>query len=271
MTSVYLEELDAPTYAAIATSPGSTVIVPTGATEQHGPHMPLGVDAMLSRDIAAAVAQTMGAVVAPSFSYGYKSQPRSGGGNHRIGTTSLSATALMAGTDDVVASFMAQGFKNVIVLNGHFENYQFLYEGIDKATTRMRANDLSARAILLSYWDFVDEDTLSQVFPEGFLGWDIEHGGVLETSLMLLLHPQLVNMTRVVNHPPASLTPYDIFPEDPSRTPESGCLSSAVDATVERGQLLLDAITTAISRSLDSELVAVSGSPVPELVQGSPC
>src|SRR5699024_8940038 len=126
MSSVFLEDLDAETYAEYLSHPGSTVIIPTGATEQHGPHMPLGVDAMLSSDIAAAVAQQVGALVAPVFAYGYKSQPRSGGGNHRVGTTSLSATTLIHLVDDVVSSFLEQGFQRVVVLNGHFENYQFI-------------------------------------------------------------------------------------------------------------------------------------------------
>lgn len=67
MSSVFLEDLDAETYAEYLNQPTSTVIIPAGATEQHGPHMPLGVDAMLSTDIAAAVAQQLGALVAPVF------------------------------------------------------------------------------------------------------------------------------------------------------------------------------------------------------------
>ncbi|OIH82537.1 creatininase [Arthrobacter sp. UCD-GKA] len=256
MTSVFLEDLDAETYAAIVAKEGSTVIIPTGATEQHGPHMPLGVDAMLSKAIAGVVAERAGAVVAPVFAYGYKSQPRSGGGNHRIGTTSLGAASLTGMVDDVVSSFLGQGFSHVVVLNGHFENYQFIYEGLDNAVSRARdrAAGANSRAVLLSYWDFVDEATLEQVFPEGFLGWDIEHGGVLETSLMLLLHPEKVDMSRVVDHPPAKLTPYDIFPEDPARTPDSGCLSSAMGASAERGQLLLDAVTSQVAAALEGEL-----------------
>lgn len=255
MPSVFIEELDAESYATMVAREGSTIIIPTGATEQHGPHMPLGVDAMLSRAIAGIVAEKIGALVAPAFSYGYKSQPRSGGGNHRVGTTSLGATALTGMVDDVVTSLIAQGFTNVVVLNGHFENYQFIYEGLDNAVARARATGSESRAVLLSYWDFVDEATLEKVFPDGFLGWDIEHGGVLETSLMLLLHPQKVDMTRVVDHPPAKLTPYDIFPEDPARTPATGCLSSAAGASAEKGQLLLDAVTTAVADSLQGELL----------------
>ncbi|WP_431710204.1 creatininase [Glutamicibacter uratoxydans] len=253
MPTVFLEELDAETYQQKVSQPGSTLIIPTGATEQHGPHMPLGVDAMLSKAISGMVAEKIGALVAPVFSYGYKSQPRSGGGNHRVGTTSLGATALISMTEDVVGSFITQGFDNIVVLNGHFENYQFLYEGLDNAVSHSRLAGLSARAALLSYWDFVDETTLKKVFPDGFLGWDIEHGGVLETSLMLLLHPEKVDMSRVIDHPPATLTPYDIFPEDPARTPSSGCLSSAKGASAQSGQLLLDAVTDAVADSLRSE------------------
>lgn len=49
MHSVFIDELDAQTYAENVARTGSTIIIPAGATEQHGPHMPLGVDAMLSR------------------------------------------------------------------------------------------------------------------------------------------------------------------------------------------------------------------------------
>ena len=254
MSSVFLEDLDADTYAEYLGRPASTVIVPTGATEQHGPHMPLGVDAMLSSAIAGAVAEKIGALVAPVFSYGYKSQPRSGGGNHRLGTTSLSGTTMISLVEDVAGSFLAQGFQNIVILNGHFENYQFIYEGMDNAVAAARQRGFSARGVLMSYWDFVDDATLQNVFPEGFLGWDIEHGGVLETSLMLLLHPDKVDMTRVVDHPPAQLTKYDIFPEDPTRTPSSGCLSSAQAATAEKGQQLYDTVRDAVASALNSEL-----------------
>lgn len=254
MSSVFLEDLDAETYETFLRRPSSTVIIPTGATEQHGPHMPLGVDAMLSRAIAGEVAQQIGALVAPVFSYGYKSQPRSGGGNHRLGTTSLGGATMIHLVEDVVGSFLAQGFENVVVLNGHYENYQFIYEGIDNAVAVARRDGSAGRGLLLSYWDFVDEQTLASVFPDGFLGWDIEHGGVLETSLMLYLYPAKVDMARVIDHPPAQLTNYDIFPEDPARTPSSGCLSSAKDATAAKGRELLDAVCHAVSSALTREL-----------------
>ncbi len=250
----FLEDLDAHSYADYTSTGQGLVLIPTGATEQHGPHMPLGVDAMLSRAVSAAAAEDLDALVAPVFAYGYKSQPRSGGGNHRTGTTSLSAQALIAQTKDVVLELFRHGVRRVVVVNGHFENYQFLYEGLDLAVREARTLGLEdARAMLLSYWDFVDEKTLEAVFPDGFLGWDIEHGGVLETSLMLHLHPDKVDMSRAPDHPPAELASYDVFPEDPARTPGSGCLSSPAGATAERGELLLSTVRRGIVRAVTSE------------------
>lgn len=249
-----LADLDAHSYAQHLASGSGLVLLPAGATEQHGPHMPMGVDALLSTAVCRAVAEELDAVVAPALCYGYKSQPRSGGGNHRIGTTSVSGQTLVLLVRDIVGELLRHGVRQVAVVNGHFENQQFLYEGLDLAIREARAAGLDdARALLLSYWDFVDEETLAAVFPDGFLGWDIEHGGVLETALMLHLHPQLVDMDRAPRHAPAQLAPYDVFPEDPARTPESGCLSSPIGATAERGELLLRAVRRGIGQAVAAE------------------
>ena len=54
-------------------------ILPVGAVEQHGPHLPLYVDTILAEEFAERIAETIHGVVAPSLSYGYKSKPFSGG------------------------------------------------------------------------------------------------------------------------------------------------------------------------------------------------
>ncbi len=59
------------------------VILPVGSLEQHGPHTPLATDTMIPAAISSkTVAARIGALVAPPIAYGYKSQPRTGGGNH---------------------------------------------------------------------------------------------------------------------------------------------------------------------------------------------
>jgi creatinine amidohydrolase len=45
--------------------------------------------------------------------------------------------------------------------------------------------------------NFVLDDAIRAIYPDGFSGWDVEHSGVLETSLMLEFHPHLVNMSKV--------------------------------------------------------------------------
>jgi creatinine amidohydrolase len=253
--TVRLARLDAHTYRSWISSGQATVIIPAGAFEQHGPHLPLGTDAMLSTTIAEAVARRTGAKVAEPFSYGYKSQQKSGGGNHLPGTISLDADALVATTRNLVSGFLSQGIRNLVILNGHYENYQFLYEGVDLALRDLGlGTDAEQCVLLLSYWDFVSEGTLAAVYPDGFPGWDIEHGGVLETSLMLHLHPQLVDMGRAVSHPPADLPRFDRLPVVPARTPATGCLSAPDGSDAAKGRLLFEQVATDLATEIAAEL-----------------
>jgi creatinine amidohydrolase len=252
---VRLAHLDAHAYREWAASGEATVVIPAGAFEQHGPHLPLGTDAILSTAIAEAVARRTGARVAEPITYGYKSQQKSGGGNHLPGTVSMDAAALISMTRCLITGFLAQGIQNVVVLNGHYENYQFLYEGADLALADLGLTAGSAQSVLLlSYWDFVTEPTLATVYPEGFPGWDIEHGGVLETSLMLHLQPRLVDLGRAVSHPPAQLPRFDRLPVVPGRTPATGCLSAPDGSDADKGRLLFDQVVGDLSEDIRAEL-----------------
>src|SRR5690242_10520326 len=67
----------------------AVVLTPVGAIEQHGPHLPLATDTLIPQRICEAVAVDTGGLVAPALTYGSKSVPRCGGGQHFCGTTSL--------------------------------------------------------------------------------------------------------------------------------------------------------------------------------------
>lgn len=99
------------------------------------------------------------------------------------------------------------------------------------------------------------EDTIAKLYADGFTGWDIEHGGVLETSLMLVLHPELVNLDAAIDHPPATFPPYDVYPAPQDWVHSSGTLSSPRHAFHEKGEILLDVcmreIVDALRRELD--------------------
>ena len=249
--SVIIGELAWPEYDRLVKNGETMVLLPIGALEQHGHHMSMNPDVLLPSAMAEGVARRIGALVAPPISYGYKSQQKSGGGNHMPGTTSLDGLTLTSTIKDVLKEFARHGVRKVAMINGHFENSMFIVEGVDLAIRELRWEGIKDFAVVvLSYWDFVAEDTIQAIYPDGFPGWAVEHGGVLETSLMLHLHPHLVDMSKVVDHPPASFLPYDFFPVKPEWTPSSGCLSSAKPATADKGKLLFEVCVEGISLQL---------------------
>jgi creatinine amidohydrolase len=230
------------------------VLLPVGALEQHGPHLPMNCDTLIPASICARVAEGIGALVAPALSYGYKSQPKSGGGNHFPGTTSLDGGTLVAMTRDVVKEFARHGVRRVAVVVGHTENLMFTTEACDLALRELRRQGIDDLKIVhLGYWEFSTDETLRKVFPDGFPDWNLEHAGVMETSVMLHLHPELVQFDKVPLHPPAEFPPYDIYPVDPGRIPSSGALSSARSASAEKGKLMLDEYVDTISAALREE------------------
>lgn len=252
---VHLSGLDAHTFTDWLRTGSGTVLVPVGALEQHGPHLPMGTDAILSQRIAEVAARATGSLVAQPVAYGYKSQQKSGGGNHLPGTVSLDAATLIGLTRNLVLSLLRQGVRNVVFVNGHYENYQFLYEGIDLALGELGIRDGDDQCVLLlSYWDYVSDETLGSVYPDGFPGWDIEHGGVLETSLMLHLEPGLVDLGRAVDHPAADLPRFDRLPVVPGRTPATGCLSAPAGSDAQKGELLFRQVTEDLARDIAEEL-----------------
>jgi creatinine amidohydrolase len=252
--TVFAAELSWPDYDARVRNGSVPILVPIGSMEQHGHHMPMHVDVLLPVEFARRAASEVGALVAPPFTYGYKSHQKSGGGNHLPGTTSLDGATLVAALRDVIKEFARHGVRKICLVNGHFENSWFIIEGIDIALRELRWGGIDEmKIVVLSYWDFVDKQTIARLYPDGFTGWDLEHGGVLETSLMLALYPDLVHVERAVDHPPASFPPYDIYPPKPDWTPRSGTLSSPRDATREKGEILLDVCTRGIVEALKTE------------------
>lgn len=250
--TVYMEEMDAFTYRE-KLKQDAVVFIPVGALEQHGSHMAMCVDAALTKSMAGATAEalltstegTLVGVVAAPINYGYRSQQRSGGGFHLTGTTSLSGTTLIALAKDIVYGLILHGARKLVFMNGHYENFQFIFEGAELALEKAHENGIKdAKIQLLSYWDFVDEATIAELYPDGFTGWDLEHAGVMETSLMLLLYPDLVDMSKINDSLyeglPAVLPNYDVLPIIANYTPPSGCLSSPAASSSDKGIVLRD-------------------------------
>lgn len=248
---VNLELMDWQTYAEKTKEGNAIIMLPIGAIEQHGPHMSMNPDVLIPKAISEGVARNSDSIlVAPPISYGYKSQVKSGGGNFFPGTTCINGKTMIDTVKDVIVAYARHGNRKFVLVNGHFENSMFLVEGIELGLEHLRHEGIDAQVMLLSYWDYVTQETIEKVFPDGFTGWDVEHGGVLETSLMLFLHPDCVNMDKVVHHEPATFPPYDIFPADQSWVPCTGTLSSAKNATREYGELLFNVCIDGIYQSI---------------------
>ncbi|MFN3581990.1 MAG: creatininase [Pseudomonas sp.] len=250
-----MAELTWPEYQQRVAADNPYILIPVGALEQHGPHLPMGTDHLLPYAIAKAVAAEIPAIVAPPFNYGYKSQPRMGGGNHFCGTTSIDGHTLSLLLRDVLLEFVRHGVKRIAVIDGHYENMMFLTEGIDLALREMRLGGVNdVRIVRLEYWDFTSEATLSKVFPNGFPGYALEHAAVMETSMSLHLHPHLVRTDRIPEDPPAEFPHFDVFPYNLSLIPPSGVLSPAKEASAEKGKLLFDEYVETISAALKAEM-----------------
>jgi creatinine amidohydrolase len=230
------------------------ILLPVGALEQHGPHLPMGTDHMIPTAICRQVAELVPAIVAPAFNYGYKSQPKMGGGQHFTGTTSLDGNNLSLMLRDVLCEFARHGARRVAVVDGHYENQMFLIEGIDLAMRALRYDGVrDMKIIRLEYWDFTSNETLANVFPEGFPGYALEHAAVMETSLSLHLHPHLVRWDKLPKDPPANFPPYDVYPTNTSWVPPSGVLSPAKSATAEKGKALFEEYVRTIAAALRKE------------------
>ena len=142
----------------------------------------------------------------------------------------------------------------LVVVNGHFENAWPVVEGVDLGLRELRRDGFKDVAVMrLEYWDFVERATLDRLFPEGFPGTELEHASLLETSLMLLLRPDLVEMDKVPSDGPAKFPTYDKTPVPEGFGPASGVLARAQGSSAEKGQWLMDDHVRLISAAVRKE------------------
>lgn len=237
--TVFYAELSWPEAEARIAS-GAPVFLPLGATEQHGRHMALNTDVVLPTAIAARAAARVGGLVLPAVAYGNRSQPRSGGGRTFPGTLNLTAHTFSLVVRDILCELYRQKVRRIVLVNGHYENMWPAIEGIELALDaigRERAGDLAI--LRIDHWDMVRQETLARIFPDGYPGIELEHASVLETSMMLALRPDLVDLGKALDDGPASFRPYDRYPGPTEGVPASGVLSLTQGSSRQNGELLL--------------------------------
>jgi len=161
------------------------VIVPIGALEAHGPHLPLGADQIQAEGTALALAERVDGLVAPTVPYG--SAP---GARRFPGTVSLTIAQLETHVAGVLGEFARTGVRRILVLSGHAERGHMA--ALREAADQTVRDHLGVRIVVLSDYDFVYElRGKESPATDG-------HAGLLETSRVLALAPHLVGAERPV-------------------------------------------------------------------------
>ncbi|MEN9841743.1 MAG: hypothetical protein RL376_1543 [Verrucomicrobiota bacterium] len=235
---------------AAAQPAGALAILPTGAIEQHGPHLPVGVDSILGQGLLARALSRLPATtpvfVAPPITIGKSNEHADW-----PGTLTLSARTFAALVRTQVVELHRLGFRRIALFNTHGGNSAVLV-----ALIRELHNLPGLRLGMLQSTFKPDQDPQEAAY--GF------HAGEWETSLMLALAPETVRMAKALCHYPARLedhaelrpegavlnlawTTRDIAPD--------GVMGDATRATVAHGELW----TEATARSLAERITALTG------------
>jgi creatinine amidohydrolase len=167
-----------------------TLVVPIAATEQHGPHLSVGVDSLVTEKIALEGAKRVATaqsriVVAPILTYGSS--------HHHLplgGTLSLTSETFLRVLKDIGESAVQWGCQRIFFLNGHGGNEDISHQAVrDLVLT----HDIIAGAA--SYWTLAWDRLVAD--PDcRRVGPLPGHAGGFETSLMLALWPDLIDHGR---------------------------------------------------------------------------
>jgi len=237
-------ELKTTDFAAL--DPVATVaVLPVAATEQHGPHLPLGVDTVLADGIVAAALPHLPAnasvLVLPTQAVGLSPEHTA-----FAGTLSLSPATVIALWTEIGAGVARAGVKKLVLFNAH---------GGHVAPMDIVARELRARHGLIvyssSWYNLPLGEVVTSLFPQEEHRFGV-HAGDIETSLMLALQPQRVDMAQAQAFASASQARaphYPLLGDGKSAklgwmvqdyNPQ-GAAGNAAAATAEKGRALLDA------------------------------
>lgn len=166
----------------------NAAIIPCGAIEQHGPHLPLAVDTQICEAVALGVSALTGVPVIPPLCYGV-----SGSHGDFGGTISLRPETMILMVEDIIDSLYSRGIRQFILLNGHIWNSGSL----DVSAEKLRVRHVDARVRSLAY---VTMYPGPEVNGRVRFGRGLMHANFFETSVMLYLYPELVRMDRATSH-----------------------------------------------------------------------
>lgn len=180
--SFKMEELSAPEFISAVEKSSKTVILPIGVFEKHGTHMPLGTDLYTAREIALRAAEKEYTVVFPWYYFSQINEAR-----HQPGTIAYSPEIIWKVLQETLDELSRNGFKKIIIVNGHGGNSAFLnYFGMAQ---------LSERRDYALYWFQPSYDPEVIKKAEALTQHDKydQHAGNRETSMVKAIVPDLVH------------------------------------------------------------------------------
>lgn len=223
-----------------------TVIIPVGATEVYGPHMPLGSDIIAAEGIARLVADKLNAVIGPSIevgeSYSLSLYP---------GTMYLRPETFSAVVADYMNSLISWGFKNFMFINGHVGNVPLIGH-----ICRPLERKLNIKTAQVDWWRFTQDKALGICENTGWMA----HGHASEcgTSVMMHLHPEYVMMEKAQKVTPKEGEEYGKFDDFVdytlfNETTACGILGDATVATAEKGKAIVEKCVSRIVEYMQSK------------------
>lgn len=209
-----------------------TVILPVGATEEHGPHLPTFTDTIQALEVAKEVARRRPVFVAPPVHYGVCRSTRG-----FPGTISISPEALRILVRDLLFAFHDSGFERVLILTGHAggQHLAALKEASEKAVA---ARDL--RVSLVSDFDLIDTNDV-ETPGDG-------HAGEIETSRMLVIREDLVKGLPEKHFPPR---PRFLIMRDVRHLMGNGIMGDPSKASKEKGKRFMEMSVLGVLKALE--------------------
>jgi len=161
-------------------------LLPVGAVEQHGPHLPLGTDLFIARWITDRAIESRRWIRLPEIAVGASEEHR-----QFWGTLWVSPDRLRDQSEALADAAASHGIRRIVFVNGHGGNAGPLAD----AARRLRHRDI--HAYVYNWWISI-RDLLSSLFPD-----PTAHAGSIETSAMLAIDPDAVRFDRIREADPA--------------------------------------------------------------------
>ncbi len=218
-----------------AAAAGAVAVLPVGATEQHGAHLPTGTDTLLAAHVAETAAEQTGDLVLPPLAYGCSL----GHTDHWPGTLSLHPTTMTAAIVELGRWVHASGFSKLVIVNGHATNGP----PCQSAILQLRHELPDLRARFVSIFDLTP--AIAERYTEDAPDF---HANEAETSMLLHLAEAQVRLERAVDEPDRTVDRVLSYPM-PAVT-RSGTVGTPSAASAERGAELVEQLVGALAELL---------------------